>query len=260
MQKIFRETKWRLILEERNILDFPTHIHEDIEVVFIKKGKGVACCDGKKYNLKENSFFIAFPNQVHYYEDFSIGRYLILIIKAGDLLGYNKVFFEGVPDSSRIEFENNDDDGIIELLETAKNEFERDGRSTIIDAYLTAFFGKLLKRFEIRKNENNSDTVIRIIDYCSSHFKENISLNSVAKDLHLSRSTVSHVFSSKLTLNFCDYINSLRLTEAVKLLKNRDYSITEISYMSGFTTIRTFNRAFIKRYGVTPTQYKKTMS
>lgn len=258
MQKIFRETKRRLILEDRDTLDFPTHIHEDIEFVFIKKGRGVACCDGKKYRLKENSMFIAFPNQVHFYENFPKGEYTILIVKAGDLLGYNKSFFEGVPISPVLNLK--DDDGIIALLETAKNELKRDGRSTIIDAYLTAFFGKLLKHYEIRKNENNNDTVIRIIEYCSSHFKENISLTTVAKELHLSRSTVSHVFSSKLSLNFCDYINSLRLNEAVKLLKNKDYSVTEISFLSGFTTIRTFNRAFIKRYGVTPTQYKKTMS
>lgn len=257
MQKIFRETKWRLIIEDRKTLDFPAHIHEDIEFVFVKRGGGVARCDGKKYNLQENSMFIAFPNQVHYYEDFPVGEYLILIAKAGDLLGYNKVFFEGTPISASLDLE--DDDGIITLLEMAKKELNRDGRSTIIDAYLTAFFGKLLKHYEIRKNENNNDTVIRIIDYCTTHFKENITLNLVAKELHLSRSTVSHVFSSKLTINFCDYINSLRLAEAVKLLKNRDYSVTEISYLSGFTTIRTFNRAFIKRYGVTPTQYKKTV-
>ncbi len=257
MQKIFREIKRRIILETRASLDFSAHIHDDIELVFVKKGSGVAYCDGKKYNLVENSFFLVFPNQVHYYEECIIGEYLILIIKPSDLLGYNKVFYDGIPVSSLVVLK--DDDGLINLIETAKRELARDGRTTVIEAYLTAFFGKLLRFFEIGKNEFNNDTLLKILDFCKSHYKEDISLTMVADELRLSRSTVSHIFSSKLSLNFCDYINSLRLNDAVELMKDKSYSITEISYLSGFTTIRTFNRAFMKRYGISPTEYKKTM-
>lgn len=57
MQKVFREVKSRIIFESRSTLDFPAHIHEDIELVFVKKGGGIAYCDGKKYTLLENSFF-----------------------------------------------------------------------------------------------------------------------------------------------------------------------------------------------------------
>ncbi len=256
MQKIFREVKKGLSLKTRNALNFPAHIHEDIELVFVKKGRGVACCDGKRYELRENAFFLVFPNQAHFYEECSNGEYIILIVKPSDLLGLNDVFFEGTPFSSLYLSDNED---IIGLLETAKKELENDGRSIVVDAYLTAFFGKLIKHYEIGKNDFNNDTLFKILDYCKMHYKDNISLLSVADELHLSRSTVSHIFSSKLSLNFCDYINSLRLNDAVKLMKDKLYSITEISYLSGFATIRTFNRAFIKRYGVTPSEYRKTM-
>ena len=58
-------------------------------------------------------------------------------------------------------------------------------------------------------------------------------------------------------MNFCDYINSLRLVDAVNMLGNENASITEIAYASGFSTLRTFNRAFLKYYGVTPSEYKR---
>ncbi|MBR3961255.1 MAG: helix-turn-helix transcriptional regulator, partial [Clostridia bacterium] len=138
-------------------------------------------------------------------------------------------------------------------------ELAHDGRSPIIEAYLTAFFGKLLKKYSIEKSSVKNDTVLKVLHYCKQHYKEDLSLGVVANELHLSRSTLSHIFSNKLQMNFCDYLNSLRLNEAVALMENKNYSITEISYMSGFSTIRTFNRAFVKCYGKSPSAYRKEM-
>lgn len=257
MQKIFREFKSEIIFKYSQELDFPAHIHEDIELVYVKRGSGTAFCDGKKYTLSENSFFITFPNQVHSYKDCENGEYILLIIKPHELLDFNNAFLEGTPVFALWSFKEDNDDNTVYLLKSALNEYIRDGYSAIIKAYLTAFFGKLLKFYEIGKSSVNYDTVLKILNYCTEHYKENISVDSVSKELNVSRSSVSHIFSSRLSINFCDYINSLRLTDAVHMLKNKKYSITEISYMSGFSTIRTFNRAFIKRYGMSPSAYRK---
>lgn len=258
MQNFFREIKKQLILESRKRINFPAHIHDDIELVFVKKGGGTAYCDGKKYILSENSFFLVFPNQVHHYIECSEGEYLVLIIKPFVIHGYNNVFGEGTPSCALWHFEENGDDNAVHLMETAIKEFERDGYSLIIEAYLTAFFGKLLKFYEIKKSSVNHDTVSQILQYCTAHYKENITVEQIAEKLHLSKSTISHIFSSRVSMNFCDYINSLRLTDAQEMLKNKNYSITEISYLCGFSTIRTFNRAFFKRHGVSPSAFRKS--
>lgn len=257
MEKVFREIKKSITFKRRDVIDFPAHIHEDIELIFVKKGGGTAYCDGTKYTLEENSFFLVFPNQVHHYSESVKGEYILLIIKPSDLLGYSDVFQEGTPLSALWHFEGNDDNDIVCLMGMALEEFVRDGRSTIVEAYLTAFFGKLLKFYEIEKSRLNNDIVSQILQYCTEHYKENITVEDVAEKLHISRSSVSHIFSSRLAMNFCDYINSLRLTDAEKMLKSKQCSITEISYMSGFSTIRTFNRAFLKRYGISPSEYRK---
>ena len=256
MQKVFRESRNSIYFEKRPTLNFPAHIHDNIELVFVERGGGTACCDGKKYTLRENSVFLVFPNQVHYYAECMAGDYTILIIKSDDLLAYNGVFSSGVPTCATCVLQ---DEGIKTLLETARRELAHDGRSPIIEAYLTAFFGKLLKKYSIEKSSVKNDTVLKVLHYCKQHYKEDISLGTVANELHLSRSTLSHIFSNKLQMNFCDYLNSLRLNEAVALMENKNYSITEISYMSGFSTIRTFNRAFFKQYGKSPSSYRKEM-
>lgn len=255
MQKIFRETKTALILEKRIDINFPAHIHEDLELVYVKSGSGEAICDGKKYLLKDNSFFLAFPNQVHQYCNCIDGDYIVLILKATDLLSYGSAFSKGIPISALWQPDNNESN-IPYLLCTALNELEAEGHTPIIDAYLTAMFGKLLRFFKIDTTKQANDTVLQVLTYCFAHYKENISVDDVAKGLHLSKSSVSHIFSNNLSINFCDYMNSLRLSDAVKLLKNKEFSITEISFMSGFSTIRTFNRAFKRKYGITPTEYR----
>ncbi len=257
MSEIFREIKNKLVFKNEKELNFPAHIHDDIELVFVKKGGGTAYCDGKKYALTENSFFLVFPNQVHHYSDCPEGEYVLIIIKPSVLRSFKGVFEDGVPSCALWHFEENCDDNIVRLLDMAMKDYIRYGDSLIIEAYLTAFFGKLLNFYNIEKTPTSPQTVLQILQYCTAHYKENITVHSVAETLHISRSTVSHIFSSRLSINFCDYINSLRLIEAEQLLKNKNYSITEISYLCGFSTIRTFNRAFLKRYGVSPSDFRK---
>lgn len=258
MKKVFREIKKQIILKRQKKLDFPAHIHDDIELIFIRKGGGIAYCDGRKYVLTENCFFLVFPNQVHHYSECLDGDYVVIIAKPSNLFRYKDVFEVGVPSSAVWSFEKGEDDNTVQLLDIATKEFLRDGYNSIIEAYLTALFGKLLKFYDIKKSKTSNDTISKILQYCASHYKEAITVNSVAQNLHISRSSISHIFSSRLSINFCDYINSLRLVEAELLLKNKSYSITEISYLCGFSTIRTFNRAFLKRYGVSPSDYRKT--
>ena len=57
-------------------------------------------------------------------------------------------------------------------------------------------------------------------------------------------------------MGFNDYINSIRVSNACKYLTKSDRSVTEISDLVGFNTMRTFNRAFQKQMGMTPSEYR----
>ena len=255
MEKVFRQIKKEIIFGSRKTLDFPAHMHDDIELVYVKNGGGVAYCDGERYTLSENSFFMVFPNQVHHYSECVEGEYILLIVKPVVLLSYTDVFEQCVPRHAVWHFDKGSDDNTVYLMELAMKEFERDGYSTVIEAYLTALFGKLFEFCKPQKKRSSHDIALQILQYCAKHYKGDITVEDVANALHISRSSVSHIFGSRFSMNFCDYINSLRLADAVKLLKTKDYSMTEISYMCGFSTIRTFNRAFLKKYGVPPSKY-----
>ena len=100
------------------------------------------------------------------------------------------------------------------------------------------------------------DLTSRLVEYLSKNFLSTLSLEKVAKELGVSRCHISHIFSSRLKTSFSEYLHFLRLGYACELLQNTDKSISDISLDAGFSSQRTFNRAFQKRYGVSPRTYR----
>ena len=254
MEKIFREVKGQMVFHTTAYLNFPAHVHDDIEFVYVRQGSGTAWCDGKKYSLTPGMCFLTFPNQVHRYTDCEKGAYVLLILKPSVLLRYQGVFMEGTPENAACSME---DEHMLWLLETACGEFCREGYSDVIAAYLTALFGKLLPHYPIERAVLPRDNVQKILQFCADHYREDITVASVAESLSVSRSCVSHIFSTRMGVNFRDHINGLRLCEAEEMLYNKNYSVTQVANLCGFPTIRTFNRAFLKKHGISPLAYRK---
>lgn len=257
MQLGFREIHDNIMFKKHINPNFRLHLHEDIELLYVIKGKGTIMCNGTRYNVSDGNMFVAFPNQVHHHVGYENGDYILLIIKPSQLLAYANIFFDGEPTSPVISIEEGEDDNILFLLKTALYEYLRDGYSTVIEGYITTLFGKLLRYYDIKKKDVSRNKVMQILNYCSENYKEPLTVDDVATALSISRSTVSHTFANHVKIGFCDYINMLRLVDARALLRNTDMSITDIAQSVGFETIRTFNRAFLKERGISPSQYRK---
>ena len=234
------------------------HAHDDIELIIVQEGSCEAVCDGKQYSLKKNDFFICFPHQIHYYPSYeSGGRFSILILKPSMLMQYESIFVNRIPEKSVIDISDGELDKVLTILKWISDERESDN-DDIINLYIILLCGKLLKYIGLKSRTETTDAVSSVIQYCSLNYKnDDISLNLIAKELHLSRSYISYIFNKVLKLNFNNYINSLRMDKAIELLKYSDYSITYISNAVGFGTVRTFNRVFQNLNGVTPTEFKK---
>jgi YesN/AraC family two-component response regulator len=127
--------------------------------------------------------------------------------------------------------------------------------------YLLALFSELLGKMNVTGiSVGDSGALRSIVAFCTRNFSENLSLSLLEEKLHLNKYYISHLFSGKLGLRFNDYVNSLRISEACRYLVATDYSVTEISEMVGFNTLRTFNRSFTKQMGTSPSEYRKNDS
>lgn len=96
------------------------------------------------------------------------------------------------------------------------------------------------------------------ITYIGNHFREQISLQSVADKLYVSSSYLGKCLQKALGgSNFRQYLNELRIEEAKKLLDSTDKKIYEIAEETGFTESKYFISRFIDQTGMTPAEYRK---
>ena len=252
MDNFFREVWTKLYLRKDDNVNFPTHIHDEVELVYVIRGGGTAFCDGVSYTLTDGSIFVSFPNQVHSFTDCVRGEYILLIINPSRLLYLEHFFRNQVPISALTQGTQE----IAAPLFSALEEFRANGDSCVVDGYLTAFFGKLNQSLTLQRSTDMSRTVSRILHYCSENYREAITIPDLCRALDISQSHVSHIFSHRLKISFPDYMNALRLNSALPLLRNPGISITKIVDLAGFPTIRTFNRVFRKQFGCSPTEYR----
>lgn len=106
-------------------------------------------------------------------------------------------------------------------------------------------------------NNPKKITVRAISEYVQNNLTEKITLKSAAASLGINAASLSATLHDYTGLSFTDFVNNLRLEKAVSLLCDCDVSITETAYLSGFGSIRNFNRIFYDTLGLTPTEYKK---
>jgi len=102
------------------------------------------------------------------------------------------------------------------------------------------------------------DSFFQAIEYVNTHFTENITLVDAAREAGMHPVTFSKKFTKYVHSSFPSYLSHLRCNHAACLLLQNNLSFAEIAYVSGFGSIRTFNRCFLSVYGTTPTQFQKS--
>ena len=240
-----------------SILGYRSHLHEHIELAMLFDGHTHATIDSTEYDVYGGDILIVFPNQIHDFRTIQKEKYVLLKL-APELISELRQFTTALPCSNVIRGGSSDPElrALIERI-TGIYGSEEPYKDAILHGYLLAFFGKLLQKMELRDVQSGDYHVVGLImNYCSNNFRKNLSLSVLEKELHLNKYYISHILSNKLHIGFNDYINSLRISGACKYLLKSDHTITEISELVGFNTLRTFNRAFIKQMGCTPSEYR----
>ncbi len=239
------------------------HLHYHIEFVQLLEGETQGFADTEETLIEPGDIFIAFPNQVHSFETKSPEKYRLFIVSPDLMPEFLPIFTNQVPRSALIKGAGLDSEinALTKTLFTFTGHRHTGGDTysdAVIRGCLLALFGKLLPMMSLSDPRVGDSRAVReIVGFCSEHFAEELSLEMLEAELHLSKYYISHLFSGKLGIRFNDYINSLRISHACRLLRREDMQITEIAETVGFSTLRTFNRAFVKFRGVTPSEFRR---
>ena len=250
------------VMENGRLLDCAPHIHPHIEIVYIKDGKTTCGADMQEYEAEPDDLFVSFPNQVHYYKGGHKHAFSLFIIDPEYIPDFYEIYGNKIPQVSLIK-NISQYPTMKALLDTFSREYTENDESNeiVLKGLIYAFLGEIYYHSvfieQILPEENSLKSVIK---YCPENFKSNITLEILEKEIHLNKYYISHLFSDKFKISFTEYVNLLRLTEACKLLANTKMTISKISAASGFNTTRTFNRAFMKKFGMSPIQYRNSIS
>jgi len=258
-------------------LDFdsvPLHWHEDVEFIYIKKGRGIIVIDGSEYDVEKGDIAFIVPGNVH-----GIFQY------QDDSMEYENILFNGKMFSSSLDdfydtfllpfFENTVEipkifrkgvtgyESLKKYLDANDNiSSHREGAwGLAIKGNLYLLLFNLVTLYEERINSKNNkriDKLKPVIKHVELHYSEPITVAEMAALAGFSESHFMRFFKETFGVSFITYLNDYRLSMAARMLLSTEETILEISQQVGFENLSHFNRQFKKKYNKTPSQYTKS--
>lgn len=240
-----------------DLVDRP-HMHPEIEIIICINGKAEAYIDNRMYEFKAGDISIVFPNQIHFYKIREEGEFLVLIFVPSIMPNIEEEFFNYIIRNPIISYSQNISltDTIYELKK--RYLVDRNQSNILLTGYINIIMHYLLGYIKVLPVSNEKSGIVKqICDYCMIHYDSDIKLEVLANELHMSTFRISHIFNEQMNMSIPTYVNMLRVSKACKMLAKEDESISFISGAVGFSSFRSFNRAFLKIMGETPSEYKK---
>lgn len=259
------------IHKPRRAFHIPVHWHEEVEIIYIKKGNIIIYIGDEKFSAREGELFFVNTGELHFMEseDMGVEYYTILFpltflsfqmedaleqevfmpLRQKKLLMPTKV--------KQTETEKCMIDMIRKVIEI--NEEKQRGYQLKTRIFLLELLEMFLREDSLRQADITSRTEMQreLLAYIQEHYTEKITLSMLAKEFHLSEKYLSWYFKEHFYISFMQYVSHLRMTRAKHLLYSTEHSITEIAFSCGYPSVNFFIRSFKEAHGITPLQYRK---
>lgn len=95
-----------------------------------------------------------------------------------------------------------------------------------------------------------------VIEYMQTHYDQPLTLADIAKVAHLSISRLAHLFREQMGITLIDYLTSIRINHAKRMLLTTECNCTRICYEIGYNNQSYFTRVFKQLTGLTPRQFR----
>ncbi|TRZ44282.1 helix-turn-helix domain-containing protein [Robertkochia solimangrovi] len=110
--------------------------------------------------------------------------------------------------------------------------------------------------------QNLKTDLLNILENERIYLDSEITLNQLAEKLNSDRYSVSQVINQEFNRSFYELLNDYRVRRARELLRDQsdDFKVLDIAFKSGFSNRVSFNKAFKKRTGKTPSEYVQAIA
>ncbi len=252
-----------------------THIHDEIEIVYVLRGTLSLRINSSVHTLKKNDIAIVNRLVPHKFFDNNFAKFILLQFKPTGVYENNKSidikyltpFFHSRDFSH---FTAPCETPALEEMITVISEVEKKIKEKGI-AYELAVESDLvrllylmyqaqvfnMKIIESVKQKRNLQQLSTLLKYMESHYDELITLEQACTIAKLDYHYFSRVFKEKTGKTFVEYLSFIRILNAQKLLTETDEPIAFVAQKVGIPNVSYFNRKFKAQNGMTPSQYRE---
>ncbi|MBT2290160.1 helix-turn-helix transcriptional regulator [Paenibacillus albidus] len=258
---------WIYLHSENNITSVENHWHRSLEMTLVLKGDCLFNINGNPIIVRENELLLINGGDVHSCEmNYSMPSDALSIILPYSFMkqAYPQIETASfcLQDSSPHYHE------LAALFREALLVLESRNNNPHYQLKLNSLFYEimylLLAHFLTEKHSPLNvkskkywDRCYQIIDYVDEHYREPLTLASVANEHNISKEHLARTFKEYMGTTFKKYLTRVRLYYAYQQLIYSDFSLLHISMKEGFTDSRSFINSFKEVYGTTPQKYRK---
>ena len=269
-------TIWNVLNDKNN--SFNAHWNQELEFIYIEHGEGFLIIEQEKYQVAKGDLLIISPQKLHSgfvadnkelscmvvafdlkmlqdAESDSLNNKMLEKFQNGSLVFQNLVAFNHSSNSVLV--------NILKDLFTVTLDFEQKNIFKI-KALLNELIAQLID-FELVNEctisyKNSGGNIKKVIQYIFDNYQNKITNDELAELIHYSKCYFLTYFKKCVGMTVVNFVNEVRLSKAVELLLRSDKNMLEISMFCGFNSGSYFNECFLKRYHITPIQFRKTHS
>ena len=260
-QKLWVNSLYTFFYHEKELgFVFPGEAHAVLELTYVDQGTLHSVADGTDLLLEQGDIVIYAPNQWHMqYADMDVApRYVTISfdLGGGDL-------------SPLYGHKLHPDQSAITLLQAMLKEQElMDNYSPdMIISQLTQLLLRLLRQSDSApqklKASNSLHAENEIIrkaqQYISSNIRDKLSVPLVARMVDISPSYMTALFHKHLQISPGEYIRRIKLQESKQMIRENALNFTEIAAALQYSTVHHFSRQFKDKFGITPSEYAKSV-
>ncbi|MCH4889544.1 helix-turn-helix domain-containing protein [Acidaminobacter sp. JC074] len=265
-------------LEGKRTISEVQHVHYNLEVSYVKAGRGRYYIGDKVYNFKKGDIFVINNREEHGIElDDGVTMENLVVHFVPRFIWsdsddfndrYLKIFFERPENFSH---QISGSDVLVENMRHIFAELEEEFKEKRAEYKLMAKV-KLLnilvlmlrhydypqKDYHLNSNRQEARIINDIIDFIDINYHKNIKLSDMADIAHMNSTYFSSFFKKYNGISPIEYLVRKRITSAKVLLKNTNKTILDIAGSCGFNTSANFNKMFKKVTDMTPSEYRKS--
>ena len=240
---------------------FPGESHPMLELTYVDQGSLHSVADGQDLLLKQGDMVIYGANQWHMqYADVDVApRYVTLTFDLWD---------EGIQPLVNRKFTASRQ--VVALLRQMLREHEQIDQfsNDMIIAQLNMVLLELMREAAAPSNaklqtsnaiHSENEIIRKAQQYISSHIREKLSVPLVARQVDVSPSYLTALFHKNLQISPGEYIRRIKLQESKQMIRENDLNFTEIAAALQYSTVHHFSRQFKEKFGITPTEYAKSV-